>query len=164
MPKEEAPVPWGVTNADARQLYPRKNIYFVGAGGEEVYNYCVWQAHINGHVTLESKKARGVSAFILDILTRRYFEAMLDPEKFLAFTNWATADYGSDVVLRRPQPLLLAVKKMLRSLPKRSELPGTLKQWELSSKVYQDLHHFCSTFNEIFGPMFEDADDAEQAS
>lgn len=164
MPKEEAPVPWAISNAAAREPYPRKNIYFVGPGGEEVYNYCMWQAHVDGHITLESKKARGMSAFILDVLTRRYLEAMLDPEKFAAFTDWATSEYQPDVVLRPPHPLLLAVHKMLRSLPKRSQLAGTFEEWKLSSKEYQELKRFCSVFNEVFGPMFEDADDAEQAS
>lgn len=164
MPKEEAPVPWAVSNAAASDPYPRKNIYFVGVGAQDVYNYCVWRTHIAGHTTLESKKARGISAFIVDVLTRRYLDEMLDPEKFAAFAQWVSADYRPDMVLKIPEPRLLAISKMLRSWPKRSDLVGTLEEWKLSSEDYQLLKRFCREFTKIFGPMFEDEDDAEQAS
>jgi hypothetical protein len=164
MPKEEAPVPWAVSHAATSGTYPRKNIYFLGVGAEDVYNYCIWRTHIAGHTTLENKKARGISAFIVDVLTRRYLDEMLDPDTFAAFAEWASADYRADIQLKVPEPRLLAISKMLRSWPKRSELVGTLEEWKLSSKDYQLLKRFCSVFTEIFGPMFEDVNDAEQAS
>lgn len=164
MPKKQPPVPWAASNAAARETYPRKNIYFVGAGAEDVYNYCIWQTHVDGHTTLESKKARGVSAFIVDVLMRRYFEEMSNPEKLAAFTEWVTAQYRPDGILPPPEPRLVAIQKMLRSWPKRSELVGTLAEWQLSSKEYQALKRFCHAFNQILGPMFDDADDADQAS
>lgn len=141
MPKREAPVPWRIGKAGQREPYPRKNVYFVGRGMAEVYNYCVWQAHIDGHITLAGKKARGVSALIVDILSRRYLDAMVDPEKLASFTEWCETQQ-----LPRPNPVVLAIRKILQLLPKRPQMPGTLNDWKLSSE-YRELDRLCKALN-----------------
>jgi len=159
MPRQEEPVPWVASQAAARQSFPRKNLYFVGAGMDELFDYCIWKAHIDGHTTLDGKPARNSPMFIMDTMMRVYFEDMLKPGKFESFTAWRSAEYRAGTKLvqaRRPLPLILAIRKMLRMLPKRGNFAGTLNEWELSSKEYRDLSRFCDLFNERVGPLFEE--------
>ena len=165
MPRREEVVPWGATQAAVREPYPRKNVYFVGRQMEEVYNYCIWQAHVDGHVTLSGKRVRGASGFILDVLTRCYLEAMLDPDKLASFQQWCAQRTPDQSPRPAPHPLLLAIRKNLQLLPKRSELKGSMEEWKLSSREYQLLHRFCRAFNEIYGQVYiDDRKDDEQVS
>lgn len=121
---------------------------------DEVFDYCIWQAHVDGHITLDGKPARTSPALILDILTRAYLEAMLQPGKLDAFSAWRTAKYRSDVPIvpiRRPLPFLLAVRKMLRILFQQSKSRATVGEMKLSSQEYQDLDRFCKLFKQRFG-------------
>lgn len=99
---------------------------------------------MDSHVTLTGKKARGVSAFVVGVLMRQYLNAMLDPNKLRAFTAWCAEQQPA---VGRPQPLILAIRKMLQLLPERSDLKGTLKEWELSSKEHRTLNRFCAAYN-----------------
>lgn len=109
MPKAEKVTPSRPTRSAGRERYPRKNIYFVGHQMEEVYNFCIWEVHCMGYTTLEYKRARGMSQYIVDILTQRYLNAMEDPRTMQGFTEWSIAQD-----LPAPAPFLLAFRKMLR--------------------------------------------------
>jgi hypothetical protein len=117
MPKTEELVPWAATQAASREPYPRKNLYFVGEDMDEVYDYCVWQAHIDGYETLDGKAARGSAGFITDILLRTYLQTMVEPGKTESFSAWRTAEYtvGERTVHPAPpQPELLLIKKSIQ--------------------------------------------------
>lgn len=117
MPKPEERKPWATSKAAAIEPYPRKNLYFVGDYMDEVYDYCIWRANVDGYIRLDGSAARGSSEFIIDQLTRLYLRTMLDPEKAAAFADWRRRQYaeaGQDPELARVHPSGIALSKNLQ--------------------------------------------------
>lgn len=117
MPKPEERTPWALSKGAAREPYPRKNLYFVGDYMDEVYDYCIWRANVDGYITLDGTPARGSSDFITDQLVRLYLQSMLEPDKAIAFSEWRRKQYsdaGMDPDLARVHPNGVALSKNLQ--------------------------------------------------
>jgi hypothetical protein len=116
MPIPEEAAPWAVSKAAAREPYPRKNLYFVGEYMDEIYDYCIWRANIDGYTKLDGSPARGSSDFITDQLARAYLRTMLDADKAKAFAEWRRQRYaegGKDATSAQLHPNGIILAKSL---------------------------------------------------
>lgn len=153
MPRQEEPVPWMASQAATYQQHPRKNVYFVGPGMDELFDYCIWQAHVKKHLTVFGKQARNSPAFILDVLARDYLKTMRETgnlENFRAWRSRYTGQHDGISFL-----LMLAMVETLALLPTPSDLAGSLKEWKLGSKEYQQLRRFCDIVRKQLRPKSE---------
>jgi hypothetical protein len=116
MPKREEPVPWLASQASAHQPYPRKNLYFSGPGMDELFDYCIWQAHVKQHKTVFGRPARTSPAVIADIVARDYLKTMREQGNFESFAAWRTRHIGP----QRGKPLLLVLATRNARFPSRS--------------------------------------------
>lgn len=93
MPRSEEIAAWAATRAASREPYPRKNVYFVGEGQEEIYDYLIWRANVRGYRTIEGEPVRGSAELIHDVLKRLYLRDMLDQGTADDFAAWRRQQY-----------------------------------------------------------------------
>jgi hypothetical protein len=93
MPKPEEIAPWATLPAAARERYPRKNVYFIGEGQEDVYDYLIWRANVRGYKTLSGETARSSAELIHDLLRRAFLRDMLDQDLADTFASWRRKHY-----------------------------------------------------------------------
>jgi hypothetical protein len=120
MARPEEIAPWAATEAASREPYPRKNLYFIGAGQDVVYDYLIWRANVRGYQTLEGLPARSSSEMINDLLRRAFLRDMLDQDEADNFDAWRSSEYeragiGSDTARRGEPASYIARVKQIES-------------------------------------------------